>query len=52
VGKEIQWILRILDARKEKWQKFHTEDPQKLATVQNLVVMVTWRPEFVYPCMT
>ena len=53
-GTEIQWILRILDTRKEKCQKFHTENAQKLAaaTVQNLVAMVTWRPGFVYPCMT
>ena len=43
--------LKILGAKMVTWSKFHTEEPKMLgATAQNLVVRVTWRPGFVYPC--
>ena len=44
--------LKILDARIVSWSKFCTEDPQILGTtIQSLVVMATWCPEFMHPCI-
>jgi hypothetical protein len=47
----IRWIrLKILDARRATWWKFHTKDPQiSRVEVQNLVATATWRPESAYP---
>jgi len=43
--------LKILGSRRLKRNKFHTEDPQVLATtVVNVVATVVWRPGFVHNC--
>lgn len=43
--------LKILDAQRVTWRKFHTKDPQILgANAQNLVAMANWQPESVHPC--
>jgi hypothetical protein len=42
--------IKILHTRRAKHSKFHTEDPKTFGVnVENLVVWVTWRPEFVHP---
>jgi len=43
--------LKILDARRVTWSKFHIESPQiSAATVQHLTAMATWRPGYVHLC--
>jgi hypothetical protein len=40
--------IKIVDARRETWSKFHSEGQEILdATEQNVVVAATWRPGFV-----
>ena len=42
--------LKILDARRVTWSKFHTKNRQVLgALVQNLVIWATWCAGFMYP---
>jgi ABC-type Fe3+ transport system permease subunit len=42
--------LKIIGAKREKWDKFHTQDPQiSGATVQYVAVPATWCMRFLHP---
>lgn len=43
--------MKILGARSQTWNKFHTDDPQLFcATVQNVVTWMTWHLGFLQCC--
>lgn len=45
--------FKILGARSVIWKDFHMDGPKILGTaVQDLGVHATWRPGFVYPCIS